>query len=117
MADKNYIEETFVFYLEMWDGEVSATKPTVRPHSAWLEEADVAEITATWQRGSGDAAVVLETKTLTDDEVEYTGTVGRWRVRFDTSDTPGRHYCIFDADTIDSARQTSAPYVKAYDRP
>jgi len=114
MTDLLYTDETITVYFEMWDGELSETKPESRPDDAWLAEEDVAEITLTVSKPGGAEA---EVQTLTGDEIEPSGRAGEWRARFDTDAGPGKYSADFRGVTVDDYHAVSVVSVKAKSRP
>ena len=114
MADRLYTDETVVVYFEAWDGEVSTTKPTTRPHAAWLDDGDVAEITLTVKKPGETADEVL---TLTDDEVEPSGRAGEWRAYYNTDGGAGYYHADFRLATVDDKYAVSVTTVRARNRP
>lgn len=111
MADILYTGETVTTYFELWDGEVSPTKPTARPDDAWIT--DPSEITLTIKKPDGTD----EEFTLTGDEVEPTDRDGEYRARFETDGGAGTYVAVWEAETADGYMAVSTAKTKAKARP
>jgi hypothetical protein len=98
VAETLYTDTTVLLYFDMWDKTVSEEKPEYRPHDAWLSTAEVDEITLTIRK-PGEAAD--EVQTLSDGDITYTGTVGRWQAHFDIDGGAGSYAAIFKGVTND----------------
>lgn len=113
MADTLYEGETQTLYFEMWDGELSLSKPISRPNNAWLTADQVSEITLTFKKPGPTS----ETQTLTDDEIEPSGRVGEWRARVLLDGGVGTYTYVFEGATVDDYRAISGGKIEAKARP
>lgn len=106
-------------YFEMWDGEVSPQKPTVRPHDAWIT--DPVSITLRIVKPGDDPD---EIQTLVDDDIEVVQ-AGEWRARFLADAEPEdfgdedavEYFAIWDGLTADGYNAPAVQRIKVKRRP